>query len=279
MLGLLRRQRLLAPVLFGTMLTGGCQLFGTNAPSSPRSGAIDGKIVNSQQTDSAVSPRKGAGPELPPVVETNGSGRGDDGRPVSSLRSSTEGKEATTVTRISSTPDASTGGSSRTIDLSTLPPGTRTTVTSSTVANPSNAVPAASGPAGQVVRTDARQQTAPGTPNRLPTGSAEEQTDRADEMTMKYRSGSDDAIKRMELRLQSLEQRLELGDRAVRQSGVEVKAATEEVQRTRVQNEGLRKEADELRIKLRNRDKEEIESLKTQIETARRLIGKEPPTP
>jgi peptidoglycan hydrolase CwlO-like protein len=77
--------------------------------------------------------------------------------------------------------------------------------------------------------------------------------------------------------MQQLEQRLEQRDLAVRQSGAEVQAATEELRKTVTHVETWRKEADELRTQMHNRDKEEIDMLKKQIQLVERLLAEESP--
>jgi hypothetical protein len=90
MFGSLRRKRLLAPVLCGSLLSGGCYLFGPETGQFPQSGAVNDKAVGQDGQPGAgtgQAPKPAALPERhPPDVPP----------PVPDA----QGKEATTVSYI-----------------------------------------------------------------------------------------------------------------------------------------------------------------------------------
>ncbi len=246
MIGRLRRSRLLAPVLFGSLLTGGCQLFGPDAPPKTQTGLNDNKTTKT---------------DAPSLLTGSGDRKNEAGpdQPVATAfrnRPESESRDAAAVTLDPRTKEAP--------NVSYIPPTAPT--------------PGASGPAGLTIRPNANQQTAgDAAPGRIlspPPG--ESLLKREDEMTMKSSVG-DANLKLLQTQIQQNQQRLEQRDKAVRQSEAEVQAAAEALRTTRAKVESSQKELDDVKTQLRNRDKEDIAILTPLVEALERRLKEEAP--
>jgi hypothetical protein len=239
--GRFRRTRSLAPLLFGALLTSGCQLSGAGSaavnPSGPfnlkGSGPGSGTATASGDAplkDEAAAKRK---PAVDPFAQPT------DRRGFGASSTEPEGKEATTV--------------------SYIPP---------TTTSPYRAQAPNFGAAGQ---------KAPASAGRVVTLTPGELRAEGDGDTATKTDARSDDVKDLDKRMQQLEQRLEQRDRAVRQSGAEVQAASEELRKTLTQVETWRKEMDEMRTTMRKRDREDIEMLKPLVERLQRELGEDAP--
>ena len=131
------------------------------------------------------------------------------------------------------------------------------------------AAPDAAATTGQVEGGARKSATTAARPSNTSAGDG--RFERVGEMALHYDASSSE-LKALETRMQQLEHRLEQRDKVVRQSGEEVQAATEELHRTLANVETWRKEVEETRAKLRDRDRADIESLKATVKTLERLL-------
>jgi hypothetical protein len=228
MFGTLRRKRLLAPLLCGSLLSGGCYLFGPETGQFPQSGAVNDKAVGQDGqpgTGTGQSPKPGALPErhppdVPPPVPDS------------------QAKDATSTVGYL----APTGGQS-----------------------PYSPIYGPSGPAVS------RQAGDPRSSNVVP---VENRTGGESDQPTSY-NGSD--IDSYRARVQQLEKSLEQRERAAKRSIAELQAAAEELQRTRADLAAARKEADDLRARMRDRERENNEALRAYCNKIEQLLGEAPP--
>jgi hypothetical protein len=241
----LRRRRMLAPVLFGALVTGGCQLLGTDtAPLTPPQTFGDKAPetgAQMQKTGPFAGPNNGTPADQTAMLGTPRPGQAPRRHESPASAFEPEAKEATNVDYI---PPA------------TASPYNRATTVSSTARAPSRPDPTL--PTGRVVTL---------TPGEF-------RVERDADVTLKCNSGDPDA-KKLETRVQQLEHRLEQRDRIVRESGTEIQAANEELRKTVAHVEALRNEVHEMRARLGNRDKEDIESLQLTIKALEKLLAEE----
>ncbi len=249
MIGLLRGRRLLAPVLFSTLLSGGCQLFGTDSKPITPAGAFDKKKINTTEQPLSVptAERKNEG-------GANTQQAGDGFRPKREV----EGREVSA---------ADAGLKKDATNVVYIPP------TSSIAIRPTSAP---SGPSGVPVRPDLSAQTSTGAAGTILNSSPLNKLDRETDAAVKVNTAAPET-KSLEVRMLQLEQRLEQRDRAVKQTGAEVQAATEELHRTLGSVETWRKEVDEARAKLQKREKEDIETMKLTVKTLERMLAEDAP--
>ncbi len=241
----LRRRRLLAPVLFGALMTGGCELLGTDTVQLTPPRTFGDKApetgVQPKDTGASAGPKKETPPEQAALLGTPRPGQAP-GRHESSVSGfEPEAKEATNVDYI--------------------PPTTASAYNRATVVSGAPRVsprPAPTQPTGRVVTL---------TPGEF-------RVERDTDTTMKYTPDDPDG-KKLETRVQQLEQRLEQRDRVVRQSGTEMQAANEELRKTLAHVEALRNEVNEMRARLGNRDKEDVETLQLTVKALEKMLGEE----
>jgi hypothetical protein len=233
-----------AALLFGGLLTGGCQWPASNAQQLTPDGFVkDSPAGKDTQfvADNATGQNQNPAPDHRPPgdVSMTVTERPDHPGPILE----TPGKDATTV--------------------SYIPP-------MGTAQSPYSPIAAPSGPSAATLPTDTVRRT-DATPTGRPVNLILSDTRSARDVEMTAKYDGDNKLEAVLARVQQLEQRLEQRDQAVKQSGVEVQTATEEVHRTRTQLASLRKELDETRATMHDHDREYREAMTQCVELLERL--------